>query len=380
MKQVDIFLTLLSIGWLLVSCEPGEVAPTIAFYHWQTELDLDPSETERLEALGCKRLYVKFFDLVAEGDDLIPRAKLQVGTIPTDSLEIVPTLFLSNASMQHLREQQAVDMDATARLVDRCRQLIGELWPGLDYRELQFDCDWTKQTRETFFAFLRQWRKVLDTKVVLSATLRLHQYRYPEQTGVPPVDRVMLMYYNVGQLEEWSEENSIFSLAAAAPYLETAAYPLPIDLALPLFRWGVLFRNAKVVKLITGLSPERLADTAFFLPITVDLRPATREQSPTPAGQSKPAIADATMVEQPAGSPRYLVRKSTYLDGYYLYAGDLLRLEAIDSHLLLAAAQQWQQRGVEAPRYLSFYHLDTEVLHSFTDENLRDCAQIWLAD
>jgi hypothetical protein len=272
--------------------------------------------------------------------------------------------------MHLLREQQAKDPTAIAKLVDRCHQLVAQLWPGLDYREIQFDCDWTAQTRTTFFAFLRQWRQVLPAGTAISATLRLHQYRYPEQTGIPPVDRVMLMYYNMGLLDDWMEENSILNLARAQPYLDAAPYPLPIDLALPLFRWGVLFREGQVHKLITHLSPERLQDTTYFQAVTAaSAFPAARPTAkPSPDGGRLPA------------NRRFLVKKSTYLDGYYLYAGDLLRLEAVDSSLLLDAARQWHQANGARPRYLAFYHLDEAVLTGFTDENLRDCAQVWLAD
>jgi len=106
----------------------------------------------------------------------------------------------------------------------------------------------------------------------------------------------MLMYYNMGEVRAWEESNSILNLEAAEPYLNGKAYPLPLDLALPLFRWGVVFREGKMIRLINNLSAEALADRTRFFPMTPD---------------------------------RYEVQKGTFLQGHYLYQGDFIRLEAV---------------------------------------------------
>ena len=80
---------------------------------------------------------------------------------------------------------------------------------------------------------------------MLSATIRLHQVKYYKQAGIPPVDRGMLMFYNMGKLNALTAENSIYNSNDAAGYIETVDdYPLKLDLALPAFSWAVHFRNS----------------------------------------------------------------------------------------------------------------------------------------
>lgn len=172
----------------------------------------------------------------------------------------------------------------------------------------------------------------------LSATIRLHQLKFFEKTGIPPVDRGMLMFYNMGDLEAWETENSILDPAAGKKYLTPdARYPLPLDFALPLFRWGVLFRDGQLFKLINNLGEKDLQDTLRFTPIT---------------------------------SGRFLVKKSTYLQGYYLYEDDLIRLESVKTGQLEAAAALLGKMFPPAERTVGFYHLDSGLVRGFPAKNL----------
>jgi hypothetical protein len=108
------------------------------------------------------------------------------------------------------------------------------------------DCDWSAKTKDRFFRLTRIMNDSLD--VPLTVTVRLHQYAQPAKTGVPPADRGMLMPYNVGQITAPGDGNSIFDLAVAEPYFTgTKPYPLPLDIGLPAFSWGVQFRNGAFV-------------------------------------------------------------------------------------------------------------------------------------
>ena len=61
------------------------------------------------------------------------------------------------------------------------------------------DCDWTASSREGYFRALRELSDSLHRRgESLHATLRLHQYRSPRATGIPPADRLTLMAYNMG--------------------------------------------------------------------------------------------------------------------------------------------------------------------------------------
>jgi hypothetical protein len=70
--------------------------------------------------------------------------------------------------------------------------------------------------------------------------------KYRERTGVPPVDRGMLMFYNMGRFSADPEARAIFDLESARRYLaRISSYPLPLDLALPMWSWTVAPRSLR---------------------------------------------------------------------------------------------------------------------------------------
>jgi hypothetical protein len=75
--------------------------------------------------------------------------------------------------------------------------------------------------------------------------------RYPDKAGVPPVDKGMLMCYNVGDVTRVESGNSIFDKAEVLKYLKGKnTYPLPLDYAFPIFEWGAIYRNDELIRLL----------------------------------------------------------------------------------------------------------------------------------
>jgi len=317
------------------SCRRDEYAPQRAFYHWQTQLSLDEAERDLISDLKIRHLFVRFFDV--DWDEAYggpaPLAEVRIDTAGLSGLEIVPCIFITNRCMKRL---PAEDVPELAQRIRRKTAELAAQYPGKKFYEFQVDCDWTAETKERYFALLTELGKLLHAeKKTLSATVRLHQFRHPETTGVPPVDRGMLMCYNTGDLENWDEENSILRAEEAALYFKNAPrYPIPLDGALPVFSWGVLFRNDQMIRLIHDLQPEQLADTTRFALLSPH---------------------------------RFEVIKSTWLDGHYLYAGDRLRLETPDPEDVRKCARWLQQAMQHTSRgaVLSFYHLDAGAVRYF---------------
>jgi hypothetical protein len=150
-------------------------------------------------------------------------------------VEFVPCIYITNETFLQL------DDAATDTLADKLLRKLRKECPPTIHGVL-LDCDWSAKTQARFFRLAARMNAALD--VPLTATIRLHQYADPRRTGIPPVDRGMLMPYNVGQLTKPGPDNSIFHRAAAEPYFRKAgSYPLPLDIALPAFSWGALFRK-----------------------------------------------------------------------------------------------------------------------------------------
>ncbi len=337
LKTGSIFISILLL--LASACSKQERKSTPAFYHWQTELALTDLESSYIDSLKVEKLYVKFFDVDQSGTagKTKPLALLQAEGFDRKDLEIIPTIFITNRTLRNLNEEDIV------LLSERMYKKINELRSVFDespLTEIQIDCDWTLQTRKAYFKLLELLRKqVNNDDTVISATIRLHQIKFFEKTGVPPVDRGMLMFYNMGELTELQTINSIIDLNIADQYLNKLSdYPLALDIALPIFSWGVVFRDSKMLKLVNNLEHEALSDTSRF----------------TKAGQNQ-----------------YKVIKSTYLQGYYLYEGDHIRLEDSPIETVQAAAKRLAKLYPGQDLTVSLYHLDTATVKNYTYDQLQ---------
>lgn len=328
-----------SAKWLLLpmviglwACGHGSDRHAIpAFYHWKTQLPAGRID----RPLDARRIYVRAFDIDwdEQRQAAVPLAVVEGSRHAGLSAQDVPVVFITHRTFLSLDSQQVRQL--AVRTIDK----LQTLWPIWPPAELQFDCDWTPTSRDAYFSFLRHIRQLSGPSVALSATIRLHQFRQPEQTGLPPVDRGMLMYYNMGEVGRWEEPNSILNNPTGRQYLRAArAYPLPLDLALPLFSWAVVFRDGNLSRLITEADEASLSTSPGFRPL---------------------------------GAQRYERTTAGYWKGYYLYPGDQLRLEQVTGPELLAAAHDLRQAVNTDSFHLTFFHLDSTLTSRFGGELLQ---------
>jgi len=340
-----LYLLFLTLCLCTISCNqkqvfPKEISP--AFYHWKTELSFSESEKTYLRKSNVKKLYLRVFDVDWKGGQAVPLAQLQSETtLPTD-IEIIPTLFVTNRTLLNIADADVPNL--SNNIYDKIIEINSE--NNWQVNEVQIDCDWSGQTKSKYFELLHQLQNRLgDIGAVVSATIRLHQIKFYKQTGVPPVHRGMLMFYNMSDLGNWTTDNSILDLAEAKKYLVNfESYPLDLDVALPIFSWGVLFRDGKMIKLINNLAKAEIADTSRF----VKLAPH-----------------------------RFEVKKSTYLQAHYLYEGDQIRLEWIEPEQLEEAALMLRDQIRNASMTVSFYHLDSTCIKQHTYEELEKVLEVF---
>ncbi len=288
--------------FIVAACSKGRpVTITPAFYHWKTALQLDEATQGYLEALAVEKLYVKFFDVdkkdaTADHEAL---ATLSVsGNIP-EYLEIIPCVFITNRS---LKDVDAADLQILGERIAKKIKAIATKVTRKSFGEVQLDCDWTGSTKGAYFELLKIIKGELGDEILISTTIRLHQVKYPEKTGVPPADKGMLMYYNMGDVELEASENSVLDNTIGQQYLDRlGGYPLSLDMALPLFSWGVVFRDGNFVKLINNLAGNDL-DTVSFV----------REKQYF-----------------------YKALRDTYVRGAFIYEVDIIRVESVEEETLL---------------------------------------------
>lgn len=335
MKTVLFLLLAITISFS--ACKKAEKESHLAFYHWKTNFSPSQFELDHIESIGTERLYIKYFDVDWDPNSAmaVPLARIQYSHIPEQ--EIVPTIFITNRAIRETKEENA------SKLADKVFNLIFSRHPEKlsAPKEIQIDCDWTQGTRSAYFAFLKHLNHRLDSiEIKLSATIRLHQIKFHKQTGVPPVDRGMLMFYNMGELDNPQEENSILDVAEGKRYLDKlGSYPLPLDAALPLFSWAVLIRQEKPIKLINNLRKESVSNLPWL---------------------------------SNSGQNQMQVDTSHYLEGHFLYPGDRLRFESVSIESLKNAAELLQERLAPQGRHIAFYHLDSLTLTHYKANELRE--------
>lgn len=304
---------LLVFFWSQANVSKGSgIPPKISYYHWANSYTDNPG---LLHTYAPAQLYLKLLD-IGYRDQNLSINPTDMRTAP--SIAITPVVFVDNNALRD-------------NVLDSVYAQILTHIPPQKYKSLQVDCDWTEQTRDTYFAFLSRLKQDYPH---LGVTLRLHQVKYAERTGVPPAERAVLMYYNMSDIRDPETKNYILDNAVGQRYLQNfEEYPLPLDLALPLYQQTRVIRQGRLVHLansggINTDKSERLKDN------------------------------------------HYRVTQGHYWQEYYLYPDDELRVDTVDLKALQQAAQQLT--AVMQPAEVIFYTLSDAA--GFTPPELATIA------
>jgi hypothetical protein len=338
MKQFFVFKLLLVTALLLISsCTHTPVKPSV--YYWKTTFKLTAHERDYLHDLKIQKLYLRFFDVDwdNERNSAVPVGNLTFrDTLPFD-MEVVPVVYIVNKVLINSNKE---DIEILGDHIFQKITAICNLHK-IRYTEIQFDCDWTEQSRDKYFALLSFVSHKLKNEQFMSATIRLHQVKYSEITGVPPVKRGMLMFYNMGKISAKANYNSIYNKEEAALYTKNIKrYPLPLDVALPAFSWGVQLREGKVVRLLDNFTSSMLRNAWF----------------------------------EPVSGNYYKAKSSFFFHGYYFMKDDLIKVEECTPKLTLDAANELSAALNKQERSVSIYHCDSLI---FTRYEKNDLSKIY---
>jgi hypothetical protein len=320
-----LFLSLI----LLTACGRDE-KPMVSFYYWKTVFRLSDTEREVLLQNDVKRLYIRYFDIALKPKtrEPIPQSPIRFTAKPT-TFEVIPVVYIKNEVFL----QQKIDISALAReTADYVNQINRA--NKISCSEIQIDCDWTLSSRDQYLAFIKAFRLASGKK--LSATIRLHQVKYARFTKVPAVDRCVLMYYNMGKIAPDSL-NSIYDREIAKRYLgKLDEYPLPLDIALPVYSWAVHVRAGKVIGLRSKVCSNDLEKDANFKFL--------------PNGW-------------------FRVKRSHFRSGVFYRENDCLKPESASASQLVEMAGDLSDKLGYQPKEIIFYDLDELNFRNY-DKNI----------
>jgi hypothetical protein len=335
-----VFYSLLGVVLLAVTGCNKKSTAHIAFYSWKTSFDPDTAQLALLKNTAGNHLYLRFFDIVwnEQLHEAVPEAVVTVKQ-NIKGLVICPVIYITNKTFEHTGPEQA---DALALKANRLAGHLAEQYQ-ISYQHIQIDCDWTAGTKNSYFSFLKAFKKYNHRQ--LEATVRLHQIKYPERTGIPPVDKGLLMFYNMGKLSaDLHARNSIYNAEDAEKYISFLPhYRLPLDIALPIFSWSVQIREGRMIQVYGKISKKELSDIHNF--------------------------------QQLEQKNVYSAKKSFYLEGIYVKSGDLFKFEGLSPESLNTAAKQVSPYLAPLEnRNIIYYEISSVNLSSFHAKDIQEVS------
>jgi hypothetical protein len=305
---------LLLLFFLLLSTElylySNKTTTKYAFYHWKQSYKV----TEKKEPK-----YIKVLDIAYENKTKIHFTKF----IEKPKNKIVPVIYIDNPVFKHVNSNEFAKK--IFLLLEK------QAKNTFTYSEVQVDCDWTDSTKKEYFFFLKELKKL--SKKELSATIRLHQVKYHKRTNVPPVDKGVLMYYNMANFKDLQTKNYILDLELAKKYhYNFDTYPLPLDLALPLYSQATIIRFEEVVGIMEGIRKKDLNEKFKALQ-----------------------------------NNHYEIIETHYFKKRLLYKGDILRVDEVPIQILHQAVENLS-KVMKQPKEIVFYRWGNR--DAYTQEEL----------
>ena len=307
------------------SCKKEEQEnKSINFYYWKQNFNLSETQ-DSLIKINNRKIYCKYFDIINENGNAIPISKIQFDSTP--SIQIIPCVFIKNNVFL------LNNTDETHNKVFNLINQINNLY-NIQINEIQFDCDWTSKTRDKYFNFLNQIKQECKKRITISSTIRLHEYKYYQKTGVPPVDKITLMCYNMGDIMDVKEKNSIINLDILKQYLNgKVKYPVEINIALPMYKWGLIYRLNELAFIINNIDEEKILNYSW----------------------------------NKKNNDIYETNDNFYFEKHYIYKDDILKIERSNIEEINNCLLYINEEEIDFSE-LIFYHLSHNQTEEYNNE------------
>jgi len=298
----------------------------ISFYHWKSKALYTKSYEKAIRISKTNKIYFHYFDIQTihepswNNDGIFPTYVLKSVAKEYKNMEIVPVVYITN------RVFKTKDLDIL-NLSQKIQNLINQISKyqfNKEIKNIQIDCDWTQSTKYSYFQLLKQ----LNNHFEINVTIRLHQIKYKNKTGVPPVKKATLMLYNMGDLKN-KQQNATLESAIVKQYINTETnYPLLLNIALPLFSQTVITNNDNEIKIIKNTERALLEKDKHFKKID---------------------------------KLNFTIIKDILYKGFFLTKGYNLKLEEIKESEIISAYKIIKDSHLKTNEII-FYYLDEKVL------------------
>ncbi len=352
--SINIFFLIAIIG--IYSCSSESPNKAKSFCYWDTTYKLD---TALYQEYGVNHLFLRYFDV--DWDESSHSARPIATLSSSDSIPdtFTPVVYMTNIVFE---KSTPGDLDSLANRISRriksvnldfenvirngshvnwddsiaCKNIKARF--AQKYTHVLIDCDWTEGTKEAFFNFVHLIKKAIPDKEI-QVTLRLWQYKYRTKAGIPPVDRCLLMCYNMQMANDYSVTNSIATQDELRKYIQGEKYPLKLDVALPVFSWALLFRNQKSIGIIGN------ADSQDFRNDIENYKSMSHNH--------------------------YTLLNDRVIGKIFARRGDEIRVEAVSPNNLVEMARYLnKQLGTDAARKVTFFAWNRSYLKNYTAHEL----------
>lgn len=322
MKRIFLLCCLI----IFFSCEKNQ-SPDVSFYFWKTNFKLTPVEKQTLKDNDVKKIYLRYFDVALTNKKPFPVAPVLIN----ESLKktaIVPVVFIKNEVF--LSKETNTD-ELSQHILD----LIGQINSKhkISNKEIQIDCDWSLNSQKKYFDFIAALKKRTHNKI--SATIRLHQVKYSDETKIPAIDNGVLMLYNMGKIAP-DDKNSIYDYEVTERYIKSLKkYPLQLNVALPIFSWAVQIRDNQVINLISKVNSSNFIEDKNFKKYKKSF---------------------------------FKAQQNTLKMGLYFKKGDVIKIESISEENLKEMIGQLSRNMAKPPKEILYYDLDEINLKQYNND------------
>lgn len=316
-----------------------------SFCYWKTDLNFDKKDDSLMKNLKVQHIYVRFFDVDWNHADneAVPVANIRNINVNKSNLEITPSVFITNEVLLKTNEGQ---LDTLAfRIVNTVKTIaenkvnneLGKIaYPKFLFKEVLIDCDWSPKSRKNYFYLLQQIKKDLPN-IKIAATIRLWQYKYASKAGTPPVDKGLLMCYNITKPNDIKTENSIGTSVELAQYITHNKYKLKLDIALPLYSWAVIFRGNEYKGIVSDYDK----------------------------------LINDTIKLKKLSSSKYILKQDVVSGKTYLRNGDLIRIEKIsDQELDKMISIIKNKVEINNQTRVTFFSFDKKYINNYGTQNI----------